>query len=66
MNIAKFTKPELEYFREHCNFVGDEYLVFELRSCDIELREIAEILSISIDKAKKISRRVTKKICKVI
>ena len=29
MKIADFTKPELDYFRENCNFVGVEKEVFE-------------------------------------
>ena len=66
MIIANFTELELKYFRENCNFVGDELLVFELRSLGVPLKEIADFLSISIDKTKKISRRVTKKIRKVI
>ena len=66
MIIANFTIPELEYFRKNCNFVGDELLVFELRSSNISLFEIADIMSITLDKAKKISCRVNKKIRKVL
>lgn len=66
MTIANFTVPEIEYFRKNCNFVGDELLVFELRSRDVSLAEIAAILSITQDKAKKLSCKVNKKILKVI
>lgn len=66
MIIADFTKPELDYFRENCNFVNDEIDVFELRSKGHTMEEIAEMLNISIDKAYKISRKVKKKILKVI
>ena len=66
MIIADFTEPELDYFREHCGFVGDELLVFELRCRKVSLQEIADILSVSIDTAKKISRRVNRKIINVI
>ena len=66
MIIADFTKPELDYFRENCNFVNDEIYVFELRSKGHTMEGIAEMLNISIDKAYKISRKVKKKILKVI
>lgn len=66
MIIADFTKPELDYFRENCNFVNDEIQVFEMRSKGCTMEEIAEMLNISIDKAYKISRKVKKKILKVI
>lgn len=66
MIIADFTKPELDYFRENCNFVNDEIQVFEMRSKGRTMEEIAEMLNISIDKAYKISRKVKKKILKVI
>lgn len=66
MIIADFTKPELDYFRENCNFVNDEIQVFEMRSKGHTMEEIAETLNISIDKAYKISRKIKKKILKVI
>ena len=66
MIISNFTVKELDYFRDNCNFVGDELLVFELRSYGVSLKEIAEIMSVSLDTAKKISRRVNKKIIKVL
>ena len=66
MIIADFTVPELNYFRENCNFVGLEIRVFEMRSQGIPLEEIAEILNMSVDGVKKISRKVNKKIIKVL
>ena len=66
MIIAKFTEPELEHFRKTCNFVGDEIFVFEFRSKGIQLKQIAEALDIPVDKVKKISRKVNKKIIKNI
>ena len=66
MIIADFTVPELNYFRENCNFVGLEIRVFELRSQGIPLEEIAEILDMSVDGVKKISRKVNKKILRII
>lgn len=66
MIIKEFTVPELNYFRENCNFVGSEKEVFELRSQGIPLEEIAELLNMSVDGIKKVSRRVNKKIIKVL
>ena len=66
MKIADFTVPELDYFRENCNFVGDELIVFELRSSGIQLDEIADFLSVSTDTVKKISRKINSKIIKVL
>lgn len=66
MKIADFTKPELDYFRENCNFVGIEIKVFELRSQGFPLEEIAEITNMSVDGIKKVSRRVNKKIIKTL
>lgn len=66
MIIADFTVPELNYFRENCNFVGLEIRVFDLRSQGVPLEEIAEILNMSVDGVKKISRKVNKKIIRVL
>ena len=66
MIISDFTVPELNYFRENCNFVGLEIRVFELRSQGVSLEEIADILNMSVDGVKKISRKVNNKIIKVL
>ena len=66
MQIHNFTKPELDYLRENCNFVNNEVQVFEMRSRGIPLEAIAEALNISTDTARKTSQRVNKKIGKVL
>ena len=66
MIISEFTKPELDNFRHNCNFVGDELYVFELRSQGVSLERIAERLNISVSGVKKISRKVNKKIIKLL
>ena len=65
MIISKYTKPELDYFREQCNFVGVEIDVFEMRSQKIPLEIIAEKLDYTIDGIKKISKDVNNKITRV-
>ena len=66
MIISNFTEPELDKFRKLCNFVGDEIFVFEYRSQGIPLEDIAEVLNLSVDGVKKISRKVNKKIMRII
>ena len=66
MIIKDFTEPELEYLRKNCHFVGDEIELFEMRSNGIPLEIIAEHLNLSVDGVKKISRKVNRKIIKVL
>lgn len=62
MMIKAFTEPELEHFRQNCNFVNSEKEVFEKRSKGVPLEQIAEELHITLDGVKKISRKVNNKI----
>lgn len=62
MIVSDFTVPELDLFRNKCNFVGNEVEVFELRSRGIPLEEIAECLNMSVENVKRISRKVNRKI----
>lgn len=66
MRVCGFTKPELEFLRENCNFVNLEVDVFEMRAKGIPLEAIAEALNISADTARKYSQRVNRKIGKVL
>jgi len=66
MQICSFTKPELDFFRENCNFVNLEAEVFEMRAKGIPLEAIAETLNISADTARKYSVKVNRKIGKVL
>jgi transcriptional regulator len=66
MIVSDFTKPELNYFRENCNFVNDEIKVFEMRSQGIGLEEIAERLHLTHEGIKRISRKVNRKITVVL
>ena len=65
MKIYDFTMPELNYFRDNCNFTDEEKMLFEYRAKNIPLEYIAEIMNISISTAKRISRRVNNKIIKL-
>ena len=66
MIISAFTKPELDTFREYCNFVGCERTLFEMRSQGMPLEEIAENLNMSVENVKRISRKVNGKIVRVL
>lgn len=65
MIISDFTNIELDYFRKTCNFVNNEKELFELRGQGLSLEEIAEVLNLSVDGVKKVSRKVNKKIARV-
>lgn len=65
MMISDYTSIELEYLRERCNFVNAEKDVFNFRSQGLSLEEIAEILNMSVEGIKKISRKVNRKIRRV-
>ena len=66
MIVSDFTKPELDFYRANCNFVGNEKKVFELRSQGTSLEEIAEALNMSVEGIKRISRKVNRKITRVV
>lgn len=65
MNVYDFTVPELNYFRDVCNFTEPERELFELRAKCVPLEQCAERMNVSISTAKRISRRVNRKILKV-
>jgi hypothetical protein len=65
MIISAFTEIELEFYRQTCNFVGDERDLFEMRSEGIPLETIAEELHLTFDAVKKKSQKVNNKIKRV-
>ena len=65
MNVNVFTVPELNYFRENCNFTKDERMLFEYRIQEYSLEMCAEMMNISVSTVQRISRRVNNKIIKV-
>ena len=66
MIISDYTELELEYLRCACNFVNSEKDVFYMRSQGMTLETIAELLNMSVENVKKISRKVNNKILKVM
>ena len=65
MKIYDFTVPELNYFREYCNFTEDERVLFEYRSKNIPLETCAEIMNVSLSTIKRMNKKIQNKIIKV-
>ena len=65
MKVYDFTVPELNHFRENCNFTDDERALFEYRSKGIPLEQCAELMNVSVSTIKRISRKVNNKIIRV-
>ena len=66
MKIADFTVPELNMFRELCNFTKEEREYFELRSADYSNIQIALEMNISESKVSKLARKVKSKMKRVL
>lgn len=66
MVISDFTKDEIEYLLEKCNFVNHENVIFIERAKGRQLDSIAEELNLSYDHVRAISRKVNRKILKVL
>lgn len=65
MKIHDFTVPELNYFREYCNFTEEERILFDCRSKNIPLETCAEIMNVSLSTAKRMNKKIQNKIIKV-
>lgn len=65
-NLYDFTKPELDKFRELCNFTDDEMEYFNLKSKGKSNVEISLKMSVSESKVSKLARKVKSKIVRVI
>lgn len=66
MQIRDFTKPELDKFRELCNFTPEELEYFNLRAQDMSNTAITQKMYISEPKVSVLAKRVKKKIIKII
>jgi DNA-binding CsgD family transcriptional regulator len=66
MKIRDFTVPELNRFRELCNFTDPELEYFNLRAKDKSNVEIALEMNISEAQVSKLAKRVKSKIIRVI
>lgn len=66
MRIADFTKPELEHFRDQCNFTDIERKCFDLKAKDCTNVQLAMELNVSESTVSVTMRRVRTKITKVL
>jgi len=66
MKLCDFTVPELNRFRELCNFTPEELEYFNLRSKDKSNVQIAIEMSISESKVSSLARKVKSKIKRII
>ncbi len=64
--LRDFTKPELDMFRELCNFTEDEMMYFNLKAKDKSNVQIAFEMNISEPQVSKLAKRVKSKILRVI
>ena len=66
MKICDFTVPELDKFRELCNFTPQELQYFNLRSKDKSNVQIAYEMNVSESTVSVLARKVKKKIIKIL
>ena len=65
MKISDYTVPELEHFRELCNFSEEELEYFNLKSKDKSNIQISLSMCISEPKVSKIAAKVKDKIRRI-
>lgn len=66
MKIRDFTVPELDRFRELCNFTDSELQYFNLRAKDKSNVEISLEMNVSEPQVSKLAKRVKSKIIRVL
>lgn len=66
MKLRDFTKPELDKFRELCNFTNDELEYFNLRASDLSNIQIAFEMNVSEAQVSKLAKRVKSKMKRII
>lgn len=65
MKICEFTRREVEYFRQECNFTKEQVTLFDLRVKNIPLEECAERMNVSVSTVKRLNKRIKTKIDKL-
>lgn len=66
MKICDFTVPELDRFRELCNFTDAELEYFNLRARDKTNVQIAMEMSVSEAQVSKLAKKVKSKILRIV
>lgn len=65
MKICEFTRREVEYFRQECNFTKEQVTLFDLRVKNIPLEECAERMNVSLSTVNRLNKRIKEKIWRV-
>ena len=66
MKICDFTRREVEYFRQECNFTSDEMILFNMRANNIPLEECAERMNLSVSTIYRLHKKVKIKVEKLL
>lgn len=66
MKLRDFTVPELNKFRELCNFTKDELEYFNLRAKDFSNVQISLKMNVSEAQVSKLAKRVKDKMRRII
>ena len=66
MQVYDFTVPELDMFREKCNFLDDELEYFNLRARGMSNVQIALEMHVSESKVSKLARKVKSKMLRIL
>lgn len=65
MKICDYTVPELNKFRQYCNFTPDESKFFELRAGGSTLEDCCFELDYSLSTVNRLSRSVKSKMSRI-
>lgn len=57
--------PQLQYYREFCNFTPNERELFDYRASGCTLEDCCDLLNMDISSVKRLSRKVNKKMIAV-
>lgn len=66
LKIPDFTKRDINYLLENCNFTKQEEQLFLLRNDEHSLENCAETMNVSVSTVYRISKKMKKKILNVI
>ena len=65
MLLRDYTKPELEYFVEQCNFTDSELEYFNLKARDYSIIKISMEMNVSPRQVSNLADRVKRKINRI-
>lgn len=65
MKICDYTVPELNNFRQYCNFTPTESRFFELRASGATLEDCCDALDYSLSTVNRLSHNVKRKMGRV-